>query len=74
MGSIGYRHQKCKCVYGSVIDNDNLIYTPSDNETGTKTIICNRCFCLTDETLYVHVDKNLQGPKGSCGKSGEWHE
>lgn len=70
MGCRGYRHQPCECEDGGLKTGEfgNIQYVPEDSETGEKTIICQRCNCMTDETVYVHVDKNLLGPKGTPGQ------
>ena len=77
MSCPGYRHQPCECPDGGLKEDlmGRLLYVPDDGETGEKTLICHRCFCMTDETVYVHMDKNLSGPDGTPGDHGEvWEE
>ena len=73
MGTTGYRDLPCECPDGGLKehpDTGNLDYVPNDGNTGEKILICWRCNCLTTETVYVHVDKNLLGPEGISGKQG----
>ena len=74
MGCPDYRDLPCDCSDGGLKehpDTGSLRYIPNDGETGDKILICFRCNGLTTETVYVHVDKNLLGPKGIPGKCGK---
>lgn len=73
MGCSGYRDQPCECEDGGLKQNPYtgaLFYVPDDEASGEKTLVCHRCNCLTDEKVYVHLDKNLLGPEGTSGTAG----